>query len=102
MAKKTSATAQVSSEELFSFWRSVMSGSILKDIGGAIAEAEVPLELRMRASENLARYLVSKPKGEEDERDAIVTTEVLRLAEALERRASMAEIDELLESRRDR
>lgn len=92
MARK-SQEPQVGAEELFRFWRSVMTGAIRTE--NPLIETDVTLELRMRASENLAKYLVTKPRGDEEEAHETVTPDVLRLARLLEERATPDEVTRL-------
>ena len=71
-------------ENLLEFWRSVVSGNYTIADGDGIKSVFVPIELRLRASELLAKYTVPTSVKESVGEDATVTPEILRVAQMLE------------------
>ena len=72
-------------DSLLGFWEELMKGKILvANSLGEMKEAIVPIEVRLRASELLAKYTVpTKAKAAED-REITVTPDILRVAHMLE------------------
>lgn len=70
---------------LLEFWSDIVKGKMLAaGNDGTLREITVPLEIRLRASELLAKYTVpSKGKAVED-KEITATPDILRLAQLLE------------------
>lgn len=105
MPKKTRANQSDSpleqlspeAQALIDFWRDLVNGKmLLAGSNGKPAEVIVPLDVRLRASENLAKYLMPKQAVSND--TPPVTAGILELARKLEERASPEEVEELIRS----
>ena|SRR5437899_4375299 len=95
--KSTKAAAEIpitgDVQDLLTFWRQCVSGRIVvKDESGKEQTLIVPLEVRLRASDLLAKHAM--PKGgrlvEEEDELTTATPDILRLADMLETKAADA------------
>lgn len=73
---------------LLEFWKEIVKGRVVtSDDQGAVKEIVVPLEVRIRASELLAKYMIPT-KGKlveaENEDTKVATPDILRVAQMLE------------------
>jgi hypothetical protein len=96
-------------QDLLVFWKACVSGRIIvKDESGKEQTIVVPLEVRLRASDLLAKHVM--PKGGrfvEEETDDMVTAtpDILHLASMLETKAAddlLARAYEAVRSRKER
>ena len=83
MAKDNSETTYAA--DLLDFWYEIMKGKMLvSDSHGQIKESFVPIEIRLRASELLAKYTVTAKGKAVEDHEVSATPDILRVAQMLE------------------
>lgn len=103
MAKKAKSQADFvagdDASKLMNFWREIVQGRLLVGTDEGPKEIWVPIEVRLRASEMLARHTM--PKGarvvEDDEEEAMTTPDILRVAQMLEAQAADEQLRQAFE-----
>lgn len=86
MVAEVEITPEVAS--LLDFWKEIVKGRVMVgDAEGILKEIVVPLEVRIRASELLAKYMIptkGKLVEREDEDTKLTTPDILKVAQMLE------------------
>lgn len=92
VAQQANVTPQI--QKLLDFWEEVMNGSYdTADKDGNVKRLFIPIELRLRASELLAKYTVPGKIRQEDDGDITTTPDILKLAQMLESNAQFSDDD---------
>lgn len=97
-AKTTAAPAPDDHDatDLLAFWRQIVSGHILVEEHGTKKKVPVPIEVRIRASELLAKHKMPKAgtkQADDDDTTVPMTPDTLKLAQLLETKTA----DDLLD-----
>lgn len=84
-------------DDLVEFWRTVMKGHIVIETeNGKLANSSIPMELRLKASELLAKYTekgTSSKKSVAKGNKATATVDILNLAKLIEQSGSISNDD---------
>jgi hypothetical protein len=84
MAKKAQVHASGDVGSLVEFWQTLMKGRFAAaDENGIVKEMYVPLDMRLKASELLAKYILPRTAPSEDDSDITTTPEILKVADLL-------------------
>ena len=85
---------------LIEFWREIVRGKLVSTDGVKVTEHDIPIDLRLRASELLAKHMMPAKgmlyESDQAEQVATVTPEILRVASLLENKISDQELKDFM------